>query len=174
MVTGGQDKKVHIWDAKTGKLKVTLDGHSNTVLSVAVSSDGLLVVSGSKDGTARVWKIKDVEGEEQKKYAFDGWWVCAVAFASNEDSFFAGGNNKLIKQYNMETGTEVKVFEGHRAKSSSRTPPTFSSTISTSTSLGLRVSCKDPSSGPSPPPPSTMGLEMTPESSIAQVSRRKR
>ena len=71
------------------------------------------------DKTARVWNIKDGKGEEQKKIKF-GDYVRAVAFVPNEKSFFAGGIPNLIKQYDMETGTEVKVFKGHTNWRSSR------------------------------------------------------
>ena len=34
---------------------VTLEGHTNAVRGVALSADGLLLASGSFDGTARLW-----------------------------------------------------------------------------------------------------------------------
>eukprot|EP00965_Chrysotila_dentata_P058918 1955613-Pleurochrysis_carterae.AAC.1 len=37
----------------------TLEGHSNLVLSVCVTPDGKHVVTGSKDCTARVWRLDD-------------------------------------------------------------------------------------------------------------------
>ena len=41
------DRTVKIWDIVSGKLKYTLEGHSGSVTSVAISYDGLTVVSGS-------------------------------------------------------------------------------------------------------------------------------
>ena len=35
-----------------------LDGHTGTVLSVAVSPDGAKILSGSLDKTVRVWSMK--------------------------------------------------------------------------------------------------------------------
>ena len=32
----------------------------------------------------------------------------AIAFAPDEESFFAGGDTKLIKQYTVEMGEEMK------------------------------------------------------------------
>ncbi|GMH58853.1 hypothetical protein TL16_g02702 [Triparma laevis f. inornata] len=112
LVSGGLDNKVIVWNARTGELKLTLDGHTGWVYSVAVTKDGTSVISGSMDGTARIWKIKDGKGEEQKKVEF-GDTVKSVAFQPNENSYFVGGENNLIKQYIMETGKEVKVFKGH-------------------------------------------------------------
>ena len=41
------DKTIKIWDAFSGNLKATLEGHSNDVCSVAISNDGSSIISGS-------------------------------------------------------------------------------------------------------------------------------
>ena len=38
---------VKIWDAVTGHVKATLDEYSGGVISVAISQDGAMIVSGS-------------------------------------------------------------------------------------------------------------------------------
>ncbi len=42
-----------IWDVETGKEKAKLEGHTNWVQSVAISTDGKTIVSGSVDKTIR-------------------------------------------------------------------------------------------------------------------------
>jgi WD40 repeat protein len=42
-----------LWDLGSGQLKVTLEGHTGDVLSVAISPDGKSLVSGSEDKTVR-------------------------------------------------------------------------------------------------------------------------
>ena len=42
-----------IWDAETGKEKAKLEGHFSAVMSVAISSDGKTIASGSFDMTLR-------------------------------------------------------------------------------------------------------------------------
>jgi WD40 repeat protein len=44
-----------VWDALTGKEKHVLNGHTDSVNSVAFSSDGSHIVSGSSDNSVRVW-----------------------------------------------------------------------------------------------------------------------
>ena len=46
-----------IWDARTGKLRFTLFGHTDTVMSADWSSDSRYLVTGGFDGTARLWEI---------------------------------------------------------------------------------------------------------------------
>ena len=41
------DKTIKIWDAFSGNLKATLEGHSDTVRSVAISNDGSTIISRS-------------------------------------------------------------------------------------------------------------------------------
>ena len=46
---------IKVYDAGTGKELFTLRGHTGTAGSLAFSSDGSLLASGSPDGTARLW-----------------------------------------------------------------------------------------------------------------------
>ena len=55
IVSGSLDKTVRVWDAVTGTLINTLQGHSGGVTAVAYSPDGTKIVSGSGDKTVRVW-----------------------------------------------------------------------------------------------------------------------
>ena len=44
-----EDNTAKIWDAVSGGIKNTLQGHSDTVTSVAISPDGSTIVSGSRE-----------------------------------------------------------------------------------------------------------------------------
>ena len=53
IVSSSWDKTLKSWDlATTGVLK-TFDGHSDRVLSVALSADGVYAASGSEDKSVR-------------------------------------------------------------------------------------------------------------------------
>jgi predicted NACHT family NTPase len=54
-VSGSSDKTVRLWDTATGASLQTLEGHSDSVMSVAFSPDGTQVVSGSGDQIVRLW-----------------------------------------------------------------------------------------------------------------------
>ncbi|TIB68177.1 hypothetical protein E3Q24_03781 [Wallemia mellicola] len=52
---GCVDHKVRMFDARTGSQVKEFEGHSEPVLSVAVSKDGSRIITGSDDGTALVF-----------------------------------------------------------------------------------------------------------------------
>ena len=47
--------EIQLWDAKSGKHKLTFLGHYSLISSVAYSSDGNTVTSGGHDGLIRMW-----------------------------------------------------------------------------------------------------------------------
>jgi WD40 repeat protein len=49
---------VRLWEASSGRLLATLSGHTGGVRGPALSGDGRLVVSGSLDGTVRLWEAQ--------------------------------------------------------------------------------------------------------------------
>ena len=54
-------KLIKLWDIRTGECLKTLEGHSNSVTSIALSPDNQLLVSGSYDETAKLWNIETGE-----------------------------------------------------------------------------------------------------------------
>lgn len=63
MVTGGHDHCVKLWNVTLGGLKSSirplrvLQGHSESVMCVRVSSVGGLIASTSGDKTVRLWEV---------------------------------------------------------------------------------------------------------------------
>jgi ribosome assembly protein SQT1 len=53
--TGGEDDVGYIWDITDGEIIVKLTGHTDSVTSIAWSSDGEMIASGGMDGKVRLW-----------------------------------------------------------------------------------------------------------------------
>eukprot|EP01084_Bolivina_argentea_P289076 496293_1 len=72
------DKKVKVWDGRTGKFIATLVGHVGAVYRVAWSSDSRMLTSASKDSTIKLWEVKKFKnakatlpGHADEVYALD-------------------------------------------------------------------------------------------------------
>ncbi|ORE02465.1 WD40 repeat-like protein [Rhizopus microsporus var. microsporus] len=56
IISGSKDRSIQFWDPKTGQPQFMLQGHKNSVISVAVATNGRpLFASGSGDNRARIW-----------------------------------------------------------------------------------------------------------------------
>jgi COMPASS component SWD3 len=54
-ITAG-DTKIKVWDVSTGKKLHSFQAHDDVVSSLALSYDGATLVSGSYDGTVKIWR----------------------------------------------------------------------------------------------------------------------
>ena len=54
---GGPGGAIHLWSPKTQRVVSTLEGHAAPVNTLAFSKDGTRLVSGSSDGSIRLWTL---------------------------------------------------------------------------------------------------------------------
>jgi Tol biopolymer transport system component/energy-coupling factor transporter ATP-binding protein EcfA2 len=78
--------------------------HDGEVYAVAFSPDGKRAVSGSRDGTARVWEA--ATGREVARMTHDGE-VYVVAFSPDGRWVVSGGNDGTVQVWEAATGREV-------------------------------------------------------------------
>jgi F-box/WD-40 domain protein 7 len=57
VVSGSADHSIKVWDVKTGRCELTLNGHANSVMCVGFDDD-FKICSGSYDKTVRVWDMR--------------------------------------------------------------------------------------------------------------------
>ena len=80
-----------VWDAGTGRLRHRLSGHTGTVHNVAWSGDSSRLLTGSGDGTAKVWEIGKGVRELWSLTARDTRaGIVGVAFSPNGTRVMAG------------------------------------------------------------------------------------
>ena len=59
VVVGTGYGKILVWDIKKEKVVQTIEAHKEMINALVTTSDGREVISGSTDGTIRVWNIND-------------------------------------------------------------------------------------------------------------------
>ena len=56
-MSGSRDYTVKLWSVDTGKMIKEFKGHTSSVDSVSISSDGKFIASGSRDETVKLWSV---------------------------------------------------------------------------------------------------------------------
>jgi len=55
LVSGADDKLIKVWDYQNKSCVQTLEGHTNNVMRVMYHPSLPIIISGSEDGTIRLW-----------------------------------------------------------------------------------------------------------------------
>ena len=86
-------------------------GPADTILSLAISSDGKRVVSGCRDNT--VWICDEKNSKASKALKGHKGKVAAVAFSPDGKRVISGSEDKTLRFWNALTGKEIGVLKGH-------------------------------------------------------------
>jgi WD40 repeat protein/Flp pilus assembly protein TadD len=140
IVSGSEDRTIKVWDASARRDRVTpkssaelslaptptrldtaarkdhltLEGHGNGVLGVAIDHDGRRIVSASQDRTLKVWDA--ASGRELLTLAAHAGQVLGVAFSPDGKRIVSGSADKTVKVWDADTGKELLTLEGHADK----------------------------------------------------------
>jgi WD40 repeat protein len=83
-----------------------LFGHDGTVMSVAVSRDGMVVVSGSEDGTIRRWNGRTGATIGTPMRGHEGPVYC-VAISPEGTRIASGGRDGTLRRWDSQTGMQI-------------------------------------------------------------------
>ena len=92
----------------------TLEGHSSSVISVALSKDGQRVVSGSDDKTVKIWDA--TSGECVSTLEGHSSVVMSVALSEDGQRVVSGSRDKTVKIWDATSGECVSTLEGHSSE----------------------------------------------------------
>jgi len=60
VASGGLDAIGRIWDLRTGRTAMVLDGHVEAIFALAFSPNGYQVATGAGDDTIRIWDMRTI------------------------------------------------------------------------------------------------------------------
>ena len=109
IVTCSKDTTIKTWERSTGKLIRTLTGHRGPVNAVQVR--GNFLASASGDGMSKLWRLED--GACIKEFQSRDRGLACVEFSENGRTIFAGGNDKVIYEFDTVTGQRIRELRGH-------------------------------------------------------------
>ncbi|WP_442937209.1 protein kinase domain-containing protein [Nostoc sp.] len=99
---------IHLFSSSTGQLLRTLSGHSESVWSVAISSNGQMLASGSGDNTIKLWNV--ATGREIRTLSGHSDSVNSVAISSDGQMLASRSYDNTIKLWNVQTGREIRTL----------------------------------------------------------------
>ena len=108
------DKRVKVWNLKTGSLIFSFPDHSDTIYSIDISSDGKKLVSGSADQTI---KIEDLDtGDLINTLNGHTGAIRSVKITPDGKKIVSGSYDTTVKIWDLKTGKLIKTLSGHTAE----------------------------------------------------------
>jgi WD40 repeat protein len=104
------DRGVFLVDAATGEVRQHLQGHTQAAVHAAFSPDGHRILSGSDDGTLRLWdattdqSVRVLAGHESG--------VTSVSFSPDGRRALSAGSDATVRLWDVASGKVRKVFRG--------------------------------------------------------------
>merc|ERR1711892_735507 len=118
LLSASRDKTIIMWqltreEGQYGIPKRRLNGHSHFVSDVVISSDGQFCLSGSWDGTLRLWDL--ASGNTTRRFIGHTEGVSCVRFSplAQTPVIVSSGWDKLVKVWNMSNCKLKRDYHGH-------------------------------------------------------------
>ena len=121
--SGSKDGSIVKWDLRSGRRLRTMsrvrkggdkmDGHTGTVLALALSSDGKYLASGGTDRELCVWDAKACEVLYKLRGHRDT--VTCLAFRKNTYTLYSGSADRTVKVWDLTEGAYVESLFGHQS-----------------------------------------------------------
>ncbi len=114
------DASVRIWDAKTGRQAIAMQGHTHTVDSVKFLPDGQHLLSASWDGTMRLWDLGTGREAQRYKIPYESGSspprVYMVELLPGGEQFVSGSQDGVIRLWDIASGEVLREYHGHSAQ----------------------------------------------------------
>jgi coatomer subunit beta' len=97
LISGADDRLVKVWDYQNKACVQTLEGHAQNVTAVAFHSELPILMTGSEDGTVRVWHANTYRLETTLNYGLERVWFICQMRGSNDVAIGYDEGSVMIK-----------------------------------------------------------------------------
>ncbi|KAK7830845.1 coatomer subunit beta'-1 [Quercus suber] len=84
LLSGSDDFSAKVWDSQSKSCLQTLEGHSHNVTSVCAHPELPIIITGSEDGTIRIWHATTYRLENTLNYGLGRVWAVGYKKGSNQ------------------------------------------------------------------------------------------
>ncbi|KAH7882919.1 WD40 repeat-like protein [Phlebopus sp. FC_14] len=132
LFTASKDGVINKWDLKTGAKVFTfhkrrpdptakgkekaspldIEGHTDEILTLAVSSDGQFLASGGKDRKLGVWNVE--KNQWVKGFGGHRDLISSLAFRKGTLQIYTGSFDRTVKLYDLSVMGYVETLFGHQ------------------------------------------------------------
>lgn len=107
----GKSDAFGLIELSSGKMLQKFEGHKEDISSVASSSDWRYALSGSIDGTLKLWEVSS--GKPIGSFGEHAEKVTSVALSSDNHYALSGSNDNTLKLWDVNSGKPLHTFIGH-------------------------------------------------------------
>ena len=109
---GNADSTIFIIDARTGKLKQTIEGHTAKITGVAFNRDQFHLLSCSWDTTTQLWDRKEIDAPLILKHGSE---VKTLTVSRGLGKGVAGGRDGEIKIFSSSSMKNLRNIQAHNS-----------------------------------------------------------
>nr|XP_018896635.1 PREDICTED: coatomer subunit beta' [Bemisia tabaci] len=112
LISGADDRMVKIWDYQNKTCVQTLEGHTENIASVCFHPELPIILSGSEDGTVRIWHSGTYRLESSLNYGLERVWTIACLRGSNNVAIGYDEGSVMVKVGREEPAVSMDVSGG--------------------------------------------------------------
>eukprot|EP00095_Tigriopus_kingsejongensis_P011235 maker-scaffold414_size178625-snap-gene-0.28 protein:Tk11235 transcript:maker-scaffold414_size178625-snap-gene-0.28-mRNA-1 annotation:"vesicle coat complex beta" len=109
LMSGADDRQVKIWDYQNKTCVQTLEGHAQNISALCFHPELPIILTGSEDGTVRVWHANTYRLENTLNYGLERVWSIAALKGTNSVAIGYDEGSIMVKLGREEPAMSMDV-----------------------------------------------------------------